>query len=137
MTPRAAPRLLPALAVGMLGAAGVAAVALRDPHVPGSWGTCPVLLLTGLPCPGCGGLRAVSDLLRGDVLAALGSNALAVVLVLGGAAAWGAWVLAALRRRPLRLVDAVTDRRAAIGVVVLMVFTVLRWIPPTAGPLAP
>ncbi|OLT44886.1 hypothetical protein BJF85_19535 [Saccharomonospora sp. CUA-673] len=34
--------------------------------------------LTGVGCPFCGGSRAVGDLLRGDVLGALGHNAFAV-----------------------------------------------------------
>ncbi|MEJ5868662.1 DUF2752 domain-containing protein [Pseudokineococcus sp. 5B2Z-1] len=131
------PRRWPPLVLGAAGAAALTAVALRDPHVPGSWGTCPVLLVTGLPCPGCGGLRAVSDLLAGQPLTALGSNALAVVLVVGGALAWAAWTTAALRRRPLRLVDAVTDRRAVVGVAALAVFTVVRWLPGAGAVLGP
>ena len=43
----------------------------RDPHASGSWGFCPWLALTGLYCPGCGGLRAVNDLTNGDLLGAL------------------------------------------------------------------
>lgn len=37
---------------------------------------CPVHALTGLHCPGCGGQRAVQELLEGDLLGALGQNAL-------------------------------------------------------------
>lgn len=132
-----APRRWPPLALGAAGAASLAAVALRDPHVPGSWGTCPVLLLTGLPCTGCGGLRAVHDLLGGEPLAALGSNALAVVLVLGGAALWAAWLVAALRGRPTRLVAAVTDRRALVGALAVAAFTALRWVPGAGALLGP
>lgn len=55
---------------------------LRDPHLPGAWGTCPVLALTGNNCPGCGSLRALHDLSGGDIVAALSSNALLVVLAL-------------------------------------------------------
>src|SRR3954454_359883 len=51
---------------------------LRDPHRGGSWGQRPWLLLTGTYCPGCGGLRAVNDLTRGDVGAAASSNLLFV-----------------------------------------------------------
>ncbi len=51
---------------------------LRDPHRGGSWGYCPWLLLTGTYCPGCGGLRAVNDLTRGDLAAAASSNLLLV-----------------------------------------------------------
>ncbi len=51
---------------------------LRDPHESGSYLFCPWLLLTGTYCPGCGGLRAVNDLTRGDLTAALSSNLLFV-----------------------------------------------------------
>ena len=63
------------------GAAGLAAFALlhfRDPHVEGAYGFCPFLVLTGQPCPGCGGLRAVNLLTRGEVAAAVSSNLFAV-----------------------------------------------------------
>src|SRR4051795_13168531 len=65
------------LAGGLL--AGSVLLHLRDPHRSGSFGVCPWLLLTGTYCPGCGGLRAVNDLTRGDVGAAASSNLLFVV----------------------------------------------------------
>ena len=77
--------------VGSAGFVAMAALHLRDPHVEGSWGFCPFQRLTGLPCPGCGGLRAVNDLSNGDVAGALASNAMAVVLVVGAGMFWLAW----------------------------------------------
>ena len=47
----------------------------------------PILAITGRPCPGCGGLRAVNDLTNGDVAGALSSNLMAVALVVAGFAA--------------------------------------------------
>ena len=78
--------------------AGVVLVAsvllhVRDPHQSGSWGLCPWLVLTGSYCPGCGGLRAVNGLTRGDVAAAASSNLLLLAslpLVVGW---WARWVL--------------------------------------------
>ena len=67
-------------AAGLL---AVGALAARDPHVHGTWGFCVFRSITGLPCPGCGGLRAVNDLAHGHVGAALASNAW-VVLSLAG-----------------------------------------------------
>ena len=53
----------------------------RDPHHPGSWGLCPFNALTGLYCPGCGGLRAVNDLTNGHVGAAFSSNVVVTALI--------------------------------------------------------
>lgn len=71
-------RLTPPLLVA--GGLLLASVALhvRDPHQGGSWGYCPWLFLTGTYCPGCGGLRAVNDLTRGDLVGAASSNLLFV-----------------------------------------------------------
>ncbi len=43
---------------------------------------CPFKLLTGIPCPGCGGLRAANVLLQGDVLEALYINPLSCVVMI-------------------------------------------------------
>jgi hypothetical protein len=53
----------------------------RDPHQHGSWGLCPFNALTGLYCPGCGGLRAVNDLTDGHVGAAFSSNVVVTALI--------------------------------------------------------
>jgi hypothetical protein len=74
-------RALALVGVGLLGAAGLAYVGVRNPHDPGvAMPTCPVHWLTGLDCPGCGGLRMTHDLLHGDVTAAFVDNALLLVL---------------------------------------------------------
>ena len=75
------PLLMGALAVGL-----TLSLHYRDPHSSGSWGFCPWLVLTGHSCPGCGSLRAMNDLTNGDVVGALSSNLL-FVLMLGLAAA--------------------------------------------------
>lgn len=55
-------------------AAGLLALAwLPRPHT-----ICPLLLLTGIPCPFCGGTHAGIDLGRGHLLAALRASPLAV-----------------------------------------------------------
>src|SRR5262249_549538 len=43
-------------------AAATVALHVRDPHVHGSWGLCPLYATTGIYCPGCGALRGVNDL---------------------------------------------------------------------------
>ncbi len=78
-----------------VGAAGLSVAVLLhfyDPHSSGSYGYCPFLLLTGHPCPGCGGLRAMNDLTQLDVGAAVSSNALAVALVVVLAVAFLRWI---------------------------------------------
>ncbi len=79
--PRAEPARGLVLGAALLLGAGMLAGALRwrDPHVPGSWGLCPWLVATGTPCPTCGGLRALADLLAGRPGAALAHHAYLVV----------------------------------------------------------
>lgn len=106
-----------------------AAVALRDPHEPGSWGFCPVLALTGFYCPGCGGLRAVHDVLHGDLLAALQSNLMGLVLCGLLAALWVAWFLGRWRERPVAW-DRLVPPAAGYAVLALfVVFSVFRNTP--------
>ena len=59
--------------------AGIALLYALDPRNPGLFPTCPFLGLTGCYCPGCGTLRALHMLLRGDVAGALGYNILTVL----------------------------------------------------------
>jgi hypothetical protein len=86
-------------------------------------------MLTGTYCPGCGGLRAVNDLTRGDFRAAASSNLLFVGSLPLAAVLYMRWVKDAWNgvRRP------VSTRRAlvyaAIFLGVALVFTVLRNLP--------
>jgi hypothetical protein len=76
--------------------AGLAAGALLfavDPNEPGHYPTCPFLATTGLYCPGCGSLRAVHDLLHGDVAGALARNPLAVLAAPYLVLAFVTWLL--------------------------------------------
>ena len=120
------------------GIAGVAAATLlhvRDPHVDGAYGFCPFLELTGRPCPGCGGLRAVSALTHGDVVGALSSNALAIALVAVLALAWARWAVRRARGTDARML-VLSDRALVLVLVVALAFGVLRNTPWGAG-LAP
>ena len=67
-------------AVGGVAALSAAALLFRfDPMKVDFYPRCPLFLLTGLLCPGCGALRAGHALLHGDVAAALGFNAMLIV----------------------------------------------------------
>ena len=118
-------------APALVGTAGLGAAVLlhfHDPHGSGSYGYCPFLTLTGKPCPGCGGLRAVNDLTRGDFVAAVSSNVLAVALVAVLGVTWVLWVARRLRGRVDRMITLdVNAGFVAIGV--LVVFGILRNTP--------
>jgi len=110
-------------APALVGAAGLGAAVLlhfHDPHGSGSYGYCPFLTLTGKPCPGCGGLRAVNDLTRGDLVGAISSNVLAVALVGALAVAWVLWVARRLRGR----VDSMINLSLPAGFVLMAVVAV-------------
>jgi hypothetical protein len=47
----------------------------------GGYPPCPLKAVTGIDCPGCGGLRCVHALANGDLLGALDQNLLAVLLL--------------------------------------------------------
>lgn len=111
-----------------------ALIALRSPYTSGSYGFCPFLTLTGYYCPGCGGLRAIHDLLHLDVAAAWDMNPLVVLAAPLVVVAWSVWLWRAWRRREPR----VPSTGAVVTLAVcLTAFTVLRNVPALAGLLAP
>lgn len=122
--------MLGPLAAGGVVAGLTVALHVRDPHTQGSWGFCPFRALTGLDCPGCGGLRAVNDLGNLDPVSAASSNLLLVLAVPLLVALWVAWV-----RREWRghgVVGPPTRHRLLVGQLVLLlvaVFTVVRNLP--------
>lgn len=67
------------IALAVFGLTGVIALYTFDPRNPGSYPICPFLGLTGFHCPGCGTLRALHQLLHGNVIAALGYNPLTIL----------------------------------------------------------
>lgn len=85
--------VLPVLSVGLACvAAGVVLVA--DPTSEGGLPLppCPIKLLTGFDCPGCGATRMLYSLLHGDVSAALHYNALVVIFIPFFLWTWTAWM---------------------------------------------
>ena len=116
------------VAVGGVGAGLALALHFHDPHQSGSWGLCPFLMITGRPCPGCGGLRAINDLTRGDLLAAVSSNVLAVALVGILGVAWVLWLGRRLRGVEDRMI-ALSPRVSLAAAAVVVGFGVLRNLP--------
>ncbi|MEU7766315.1 DUF2752 domain-containing protein [Nocardia sp. NPDC049190] len=101
---------------------------LRDPHVDGSYGTCPVYALTGWYCPGCGGMRAVHNLTDGQLVDALHSNLLAIPLVLAFVLWVGDWTIRAWHGRSMRL-PTISRTTMWTFFALLTVYTVLRNTP--------
>ncbi|MEY9874903.1 hypothetical protein ABH931_004403 [Streptacidiphilus sp. MAP12-33] len=134
---RAADRTCARVPLGLLGlgAAATAYVGVVDPNRPGHYPVCPFLALTGWWCPGCGGLRAVHALTRGDLGTALHDNVLAVALCAFTAVLWTLWALRAVRGRPRPSLRIGRPWLLAATVLVLA-FTLLRNLP-TGAFLAP
>jgi len=132
----AVPRLAAPLGCAAVAGAAFAYVAAVDPNRPGHYPACPVLTVTGLYCPGCGGLRSAHALAHGDLPAALGANALAAVLAVLFAAGWLHWTWRAARARPFTLPVRLRVRHAWAAGVLVAAFTVVRNTPLGAA-LAP
>ncbi|WP_420824702.1 DUF2752 domain-containing protein [Streptomyces spiramenti] len=116
------------LGVLALAVAAFAYVGQVDPHEPGHYPACPVLALTGVHCPGCGGLRSAHAVAHGDLAAAVGANALAFAAFVVGAW-WGLRLLsAAARGTPSPLPTVRSGHLWAVGAVVVL-FTVVRNTP--------
>lgn len=130
-----ATRLAGPLLTAAVVAAGAVALHLRDPNTRGSWGYCPVSLVLGVDCPGCGSLRAVHALTNGDLVAAASSNLLLTLAVPVALVAWAVWLRRAWRPQPSPEPRPKTARRlspalvGAVTGVVVVAFTVLRNLP--------
>lgn len=123
----AARRLLVPLGTLAGVAAAFAYVGAVDPNEPGHYPVCPLLRLTGIYCPGCGGLRSAHDFVTGDFGAAIGANALAVAGYVLFAVLWVVWAVRATRGLPFR-VDLKDAHWWGIGAV-LLAFSVVRNLP--------
>lgn len=94
------------LLTALITSAAVAGLAgwllLHDPHDPSQpFPFCPLKALTGLQCPGCGGLRASWHLVHGDIAGAFGHNALVVLLIPVMVIGWALWMRQSLTGRPI------------------------------------
>lgn len=115
------------LQIGAAVAAATAAISVLDPvgnHVP----LCPFHSLTGLDCPACGGLRAVFSLSRGHIAAAASHHLLFTVAVPFLIVGWLVWMFRAVTR-PGAAPRSLPRWSGAVGLVVLIVFTIARNVP--------
>lgn len=109
--------------------------ALANPYRPGFFPACIFYAASGHWCPGCGGLRAVHELARGDVGAALALNPVVVLVIVPlGVALVVAWFRAAARGHTAPTIPTWLALAVPVG---LLVFWVLRNIPVLEPWLAP
>ncbi|WP_034087815.1 DUF2752 domain-containing protein [Streptacidiphilus albus] len=109
-------------------ASATAYVGVVDPNHPGHYPVCPFLRLTGWWCPGCGGLRCVHALTRGDLPTALHDNALVVVGCTAAVLYWARW--AHRSARGLRTVPRSPGPTAVAALIIaVLAFSVLRNLP--------
>ena len=73
-------RRLKLAALLAMGVAGIVLLRLYDPANSSVFPPCPLHYLTGFYCPGCGSLRAIHQLLHGNLQAAWAMNPLSVLL---------------------------------------------------------
>ncbi len=130
------PRIF-ALCVGLAAAAGAGVLFFLDPATHGFYPQCLFHRLTGLDCPGCGGLRAMHQLLHGHVGQAFYLNALVVLglPLVAGLAAREMWRWARGGPPPRWLIR---PTWLWVLLTVLVIFGVLRNLPvPALARLAP
>ena len=119
----------------ILAAAGVLAVGgasffvwLFNPTTQGFFPVCPLLKLTGWACPGCGLTRGFHALFHGDVLTALGFNAMLPVYAVFFGYLLLAMLLIALRGRGISL-NFLHPKIIWGFLIVSFVFAVVRNLP--------
>jgi hypothetical protein len=79
--PKIAGNKATALGIAAMGAAATLMLDFFDPATSGVFPPCPLYYLTGWYCPGCGSLRAIHQLLHGNLSAAWALNPLTVLLL--------------------------------------------------------
>ncbi|MFJ5548310.1 DUF2752 domain-containing protein [Streptomyces sp. NPDC093225] len=109
-------------------AAAFAYVGSVDPNQPGHYPVCPLFRLTGVLCPGCGGLRSAYAFAHGDLPTALGANAMAVVGYFCFAAYTAVWLVRTVRGKPAPRIALKPVHWWALGALAL-VFSVIRNLP--------
>ena len=122
-------RMLAPLLTGAIVAGALGYLAAVDPNEPGHYPLCPTKSLFGIDCPGCGCLRGLHALTRGDVAGAADHNLLLLLAVPFALVLWVRWVLRAWRgvspavsMRTFRL----RNRAMIIVLVAILAFGVVR-----------
>lgn len=116
------------LGVAAGGLAGLVYVGNVDPNEAGHYPTCPFLMMTGLLCPGCGGLRMTHAIANGRLGEAAQRNLLLFAMIPVVGYLWGLWLVSAARGAPIR--TRLSNRWLIFGFAGLIaVFWVVRNLP--------
>ena len=89
--------------------------------------TCALYKITGLLCPGCGGLRAAHELMHGHFAEAFRLNAILVLSIPAAALIGGRFLIRKLRREPFRFT--VRPLWFWVGLIALALFGIFRNLP--------
>lgn len=116
------------VAVATVAAVACVVLAVSDPRQNSFYPRCPFRAVTGRACAGCGITRGLHQLLTGHPVAALRLNLLMVVLVPASLYGYAAWALPRWRGPKLPTIR-LTSRNIIGGIVVLLLFTLLRNLP--------
>ena len=88
---------------------------------------CPVKKFTGLPCPGCGGTRALVTLLHGHLLDALYINPLSVLLIVFAVIA-PVWLFVDCYRGTHTLQRVMKGRWSIPVICIVVIIIIANWI---------
>ena len=88
---------------------------------------CPFKALTGIPCPGCGGVRAITALLHGHFLEALYTNPLSLIVFLFLCIV-PIWTLIDGFRQQPTLRRLLTTRWNTSATIILVLIILANWI---------
>ena len=111
--------------IGVTLAAGCALLYFFNPAAHGFFPVCMFHRVTGLNCPGCGGLRAVHQLLHGHLATAFRLNPLFIVAIPVGIV----FVLRALLKKSPREIFLFQPMWLWIGLAVIIAFGIARNLP--------
>ncbi len=89
---------------------------------------CPLLAVTGLACPFCGGTHAAYALAHGDVMAAADHNAVVVLAAPVAVVLWARWLIGRVRGAPGPMF-APSNRMLLIVSAGLLLFAIVRNLP--------
>lgn len=110
---------------------------LYAPFVGGGPVTCAFRVVGGVPCPGCGMTRALTELVRGHLSAGLRYHPLSVLTLVSLAVAWGYGILAAARAAPAVTARFVLTVLIPFGLIFLVAWVVRLWLFLRAGGIPP